>query len=58
MANKLPLTNGDTDQALEVVWEALFSHRENCIPEGVDNNDEQWDEICTAMAWITETLHG
>lgn len=65
---ELPLTNFDTDQALAVVWEALDSYRENCLPIRqtttdewrttieVDDYAEEWGEITTAMAWITEAL--
>jgi len=44
--------NFDVKQSLEVIWEALHAFREDCISEG----DQQWDDICTAMAWITEAL--
>jgi len=37
---------------LDTVWDALQGFREDCI----STDDEQWDEICTAMAWITEEL--
>lgn len=49
-------TNFDLDESLEVVWEALHAYREDLIPEGDENYDEQWNDICTAMAWITEAL--
>jgi hypothetical protein len=52
----LPLTGGDTTQALEVVWAVLNDYRENSIPEGEPIYDSEWDEICTAMAWIEESL--
>lgn len=52
----LPLTSGDTSQALDVVWNALAMVREDQLPEGDENYDAQWDEITTAMAWITEAL--
>jgi len=52
------LTHSDKISWIETVWDALQSHRENCIPEGVDNHDAEWDEICTAMAWIQEELVG
>jgi hypothetical protein len=44
-----PLTGFDTKQAVAVVWQAL---------ELLDTkvNDKDWDEICTAMAWIKEAL--
>lgn len=41
---------------LETVWEALHGFREDCIPEGDQDYDEQWNDICTAMAWITEAI--
>ena len=53
MINKLPLTNFDTQQAMEVVWEALYELRGE---EREVANDDQWDEITTAMAWIKEAL--
>ena len=40
----------------EPVWDALHGFRENCIPEGDPNYDDQWGDICTAMAWITEEI--
>ena len=51
-----PLTNGDTVQAMRVVWQGLHALRDTQLPEGITKNDEQWDDICTAMAWIDETL--
>lgn len=50
------LTYFDKETWLSVVWAALHSHRENCIPEGTPEYDEEWDEICTAMAWVREEL--
>lgn len=44
----MPLTSGDTDQALAVVWAAL---------EQLDLNDADSDQLNTAMAWITEALN-
>ncbi len=47
----------DPETWLEVIWNALESHRETCIPEGLDKAyDEQWSDICTAMAWVREAL--
>jgi hypothetical protein len=41
----------------ETIWEALHGYRENCIPEGGDPAyDEQWNDICSAMAYIQEEL--
>jgi hypothetical protein len=52
----LPLTSFDTSQSLDVIWEALSSYRDDCIPAGFDENDKTWDDVTTAMAWITEAL--
>jgi hypothetical protein len=41
---------------LDVIWNALHSHRETCIPEGEPAYDDEWSDICTAMAWIAESL--
>ena len=41
---------------LSTVWAALECHRENTIPEGDAQHDQQWNDICTAMAWIGEIL--
>lgn len=43
---------------LEIIWNALHGFRETQIPEGTPEYDEQWDEITTQMAWITETIFG
>ena len=37
---------------IDRVCDALQGYREDCI----STDDEQWDEICTAMSWITEKL--
>jgi hypothetical protein len=50
------LTYFDKETWLSVMWEALFAHREKNIPEGVDTHDREWDDICTAMAWVREEL--
>jgi hypothetical protein len=41
---------------LNAVWGALDGYREDCIPEGLPEYDAQWDDICFAMARITESL--
>ena len=46
----------DYQEELNTIWQALEGYRENCISEGEPNNDRQWDEICTAMALLTEDL--
>jgi len=40
-------------RALEDMWTVLSDYRENCIPEGDENYDEQWDDICHNMEVIT-----
>lgn len=52
----MDLTHSNTASWLETIWCALECHRENSIPEGVKDYDEEWDDICTAMAWISEEL--
>ena len=41
---------------LQIIWNALHSYREDCIPEGDLLYDDQWDQICTAMAHIHKAL--
>mgnify|MGYP003644534001 FL=1 len=48
----------DPNSWLETVWHALHDYRENLIPESDERYDEQWDDICTAMGWIDETIMG
>jgi len=43
-------------EQLNDIWNALWTYREDCIPEGIDHNDEEWDDICYAMARIKEML--
>lgn len=43
----MPLTRGDTSQALAVVWAAL---------ERLELSDDDQDAVNTAMAWITEAV--
>jgi len=50
------LTYSDRASWIETIWEALHEFRDVNIPEGPPHHDEQWDDICTAMAWITEEL--
>lgn len=44
------------ETSLEIIWNALHGYREDCIPEGDLFYDDQWDQICTAMANIQEAL--
>lgn len=41
----MPLTGWDTSQAIEVIWAAL---------EQLDLDDDDQDQLNTAMAWVTE----
>jgi hypothetical protein len=50
------LKSNDVESILETIWLALECYRENCIPEGDEQYDEEWGDICTAMAWIKEDL--
>jgi hypothetical protein len=55
----MKLTADNMDSWFETVWEALHDYREDSIPSEINGfpyppNDEKWDEICTAMAWISE----
>jgi hypothetical protein len=50
------LKSNDLESILETIWLALEGYRENCIPEGDEQYDEEWGDICTAMAWIKEDL--
>ena len=51
----MTLTRADRDSWFETIWDALHGYRENCIPED-EEYDPIWDDICTAMAWITEEI--
>lgn len=46
----------DIDEQLAIVWAALEAYRADLIPEGDPDYDEQWNDICTAMAVIEEDL--
>jgi transcriptional regulator of met regulon len=41
---------------IDVIWQALWNYREECIPEGDELYDDEWSDITTAMAWIMEDL--
>ena len=44
-------------QELETIWDALHAYREDLISTSDDEmNDKIWDDICTAMARIEESL--
>ena len=46
----------DTKQQISIIWDALEAYRFDLIPEGDEQFDEIWDEVCTAMAVIEENL--
>jgi len=48
------LRANDQDSWLELLWHALECYREDCISG--EEYDEEWDDICLVMAWITEEL--
>ena len=51
-----PVTAYDPASWLNCIWDALQEHRFKNIPEGIPENDAQWDEITTAMAWVQDSL--
>ena len=53
----MTLRSDDQSTHLKCIWDALHGYREPCIPPDISSGyDEEWDDICTAMAWITEDL--
>lgn len=58
MSEKLPVTvvHNDMNTWMDAIWTALHSYREEQIPEGDESYDREWDEIATAMAWLTEEI--
>lgn len=50
------LTRADKYSWADTVRNALENYREFSIPEGKAAHDAEWDEICTAMAWIEEEM--
>ncbi len=46
----------DMENSLQIIWNALHSYREDCIPEGDLFYDDQWNQICAAMARIHKAL--
>lgn len=45
-----------TAQDLDIIWQALQAYRENNIYSPEPEYDQEWDDICTVMARITEQL--
>lgn len=56
MSEKLPLTGGDTNQAMAVIWNVIEEYQEAMAADDQPLSDEQNCEINTAMAWIKEKL--
>lgn len=48
--------SNDVESMLKTVWNALHGYRQTCIPEGAQEYDDEWSDICTAMGWIEEDL--
>jgi hypothetical protein len=46
----------DIKQQIGIIWDALEAYRSDLIPEGDEQFDEIWGDICTAMAVIEEDL--
>jgi len=44
------------EDIIKVIWDALQDYREKCIPDSNKENDQQWDEICYAMACISDEM--
>ena len=46
-------TNFDVVQSLDFIWDKLHKYRD--LLDGMSvPNDEEWDDICTAMSWIED----
>ena len=45
----------DLNEQLQIIWKVLEKYRD-VIPEGVKENDEEWDDITTAMWFIADNL--
>lgn len=54
------ITNNPTayDAASWIIalWEPLQHWRHTLCEEGDEEDDKDWDEVCTVMAWLTEEL--
>ena len=46
--------NFDIIESLNFIWDRLQGYREDCIPSNNPEYDDEWDDICTAMAWIED----
>lgn len=50
----LDITRGNPKGWVNLLWHILECYREDCIPH--EEHDDEWDEICTVMAWLEEEL--
>ena len=46
----------DLKEQISIVWDALEAYRADLIPEGDEQFDAIWNDVCTAMAVIEEEL--
>lgn len=46
----------DLNGAYQKMWDALEAAREEFIPEGDPDHDEEWEEVCNAMDTIKRVL--
>ena len=49
----MKLNANDKATWIKTIWDALDDHRETC---DLLNATIDWDDICTAMAWIAEDM--
>jgi hypothetical protein len=47
------LIANEKDTHIKTIWDALDSYRETCDLLNAPIDDNQWSDICTAMAWLT-----
>lgn len=52
----MTLTAQDPKSWLNTIWQALYIYQEEYLPDGDEKYDDEWNDITTAMAWITEAL--
>ena len=48
-------SNAVSTESLDVIWDALHK-LQSISPIYRRNTDARWDEVCSAMTWITESL--
>jgi hypothetical protein len=46
------MNNLTKDTHVKTIWDALDSYRETCDLLNAPIDDSEWNNICTAMAWI------